>query len=54
MPENSPYFFMREFSHEELANLLINKVKELKGELDEHRAALPLLYEHWDEATELN
>ena len=32
MPENSPYFFMREFSHEELANLLINKVKELKAE----------------------
>lgn len=32
MSENSPYFFMREFSHEELANLLINKVKELKAE----------------------
>ena len=32
MPDNSPYFFMREFSHEELANLLINKVKELKAE----------------------
>lgn len=32
MSENSPYFFMREFSNEELSNLLINKVKELKAE----------------------
>ena len=32
MSENSPFFFMREFSNEELANLLINKVKELKKE----------------------
>lgn len=31
-PNDSPYFFMREFSHEELANLLINKIKELKAE----------------------
>ncbi|MGQ0791649.1 MAG: sensor histidine kinase [Nitrosopumilaceae archaeon] len=31
-PNDSPYFFMREFSHEELSNLLINKVKELKAE----------------------
>ena len=31
-----------------------NKVKELKGELDEHQAALPHLYEHWEEATEMN
>jgi signal transduction histidine kinase len=32
MSDNSPYFFMREFSNEELSNLLINKVKELKAE----------------------
>jgi ATP-binding cassette subfamily F protein 3 len=30
------------------------KVKELKAELDEHEAALPLLYEHWEEAAEMN
>jgi len=32
MSDNSPNFFMREFSSEELSNLLINKVKELKAE----------------------
>jgi ATP-binding cassette subfamily F protein 3 len=30
------------------------KVKTLKGELEEHQAVLPLLYEHWEEAAELN
>jgi ATP-binding cassette subfamily F protein 3 len=30
------------------------KVKDLKAELVEHEAALPLLYEHWEEASELN
>jgi hypothetical protein len=30
------------------------KVKELKAELDGHQAALPALYEHWEEATEMN
>ena len=28
--------------------------KQLKSELDEHQAALPQLYEHWEEATEMN
>lgn len=32
MSDNSPYFFMREFSNEELVHLLVNKVKELKAE----------------------
>ena len=32
MSDNSPYFFMREFSNDELSKLLINKVKELKAE----------------------
>ncbi len=32
MSDESPNFFMREFSNEELSNLLINKVKELKAE----------------------
>jgi len=31
-----------------------DKVKQLKTELDEHQAALPQLYEHWEEATEMN
>ena len=30
MADNSPHFFMREFSNEELSQLLVNKVKELK------------------------
>jgi ATP-binding cassette subfamily F protein 3 len=30
------------------------KVRQLKLELTEHQTALPLLYEHWEEATELN
>ncbi|HEY2411786.1 MAG TPA: ABC transporter C-terminal domain-containing protein, partial [Pirellulaceae bacterium] len=30
------------------------KVKGLKVELDGHQAALPALYEHWEEATEMN
>jgi ATP-binding cassette subfamily F protein 3 len=30
------------------------RIKELKAELDEHQVALPPLYEHWEEATELN
>ena len=32
MSDTSPNFFMREFSNDELSNLLINKVKELKAE----------------------
>ncbi len=32
MSDNSPYFFMKEFSSEELVHLLVNKVKELKAE----------------------
>ena len=30
------------------------KIKELRAELTEHETALPLLYEHWEEATEMN
>ncbi|HTN75095.1 MAG TPA: ABC transporter C-terminal domain-containing protein, partial [Pirellulaceae bacterium] len=30
------------------------KVKQAKNELDEHQLALPRLYEHWEEASELN
>jgi ATP-binding cassette subfamily F protein 3 len=31
-----------------------SRVKALKAELDEHEVALPQLYEHWEEAAELN
>ncbi len=31
-----------------------SKVKQLRTELEEHEQELPRLYEHWDEATELN
>ena len=34
MSDISPYFFMKEFSSEELINLLVNKIKELKAEKD--------------------
>jgi ATP-binding cassette subfamily F protein 3 len=30
------------------------RVKDLKSELEEHESALPLLYEHWEEASEMN
>jgi ATP-binding cassette subfamily F protein 3 len=30
------------------------KIKDLKAELQQHEVALPQLYEHWEEATELN
>jgi ATP-binding cassette subfamily F protein 3 len=31
-----------------------SRVKQLKAELEEHETALPKLYEHWEEASELN
>ena len=30
------------------------RVKQLKAELEEHESALPKLYEHWEEASEIN
>jgi hypothetical protein len=30
------------------------KVREAKAELEEQHTQLPLLYEHWEEASELN
>jgi hypothetical protein len=52
----------REVRLAELHNLLASpdvlrdgkRVKELSAELDEQQAALPQLYEHWEEAAELN
>ena len=31
-----------------------SRIKQLKAELEEHQAALPQLYEHWEEAAEMN
>jgi ATP-binding cassette, subfamily F, member 3 len=31
-----------------------SRVKQLKAELEEHETALPRLYEHWEESSELN
>ena len=31
-----------------------SRVKQLKAELEEHETTLPTLYEHWEEASELN
>ncbi len=31
-----------------------NRIKQLKAELEEHETALPRLYEHWEEASEMN
>ena len=30
------------------------RIKQLKAELEEHESALPRLYEHWEEASEMN
>ncbi|NLF73255.1 MAG: ABC transporter ATP-binding protein, partial [Candidatus Anammoximicrobium sp.] len=30
------------------------RVKQIKADLEEQQAALPRLYEHWEEASELN
>jgi hypothetical protein len=30
------------------------RIKQLRAELDEHQLALAELYEHWEEASELN
>jgi len=35
MSDDSPYFFMREFSSDELAKLLMNKIKQLKAEKEQ-------------------
>jgi ATP-binding cassette subfamily F protein 3 len=31
-----------------------SRIKQLKAELEEHEVALPKLYEHWEEASEMN
>jgi len=35
MSDNSPYFFMKEFSNEELSKLLVTKVDQLKKEKEQ-------------------
>jgi len=52
MSDNSPNFFMREFSNEELSNLLINKVKQLKAEKAQSEELNVKLKEHVNQLEE--
>ncbi len=62
VPEIEAEILERETSIEELHTLLAteevlrdgNRVKQIKAEIDQHQTALPTLYEHWEEAVELN
>jgi len=46
MSDNSPYFFMREFSNEELSKLLVSKVEQLKKEKSHTRELNEQLKQH--------
>ncbi len=52
VPENSPYFFMREFSNEELSKLLVTKVEQLKKEKAQTQELNERLEEHLAELEE--
>jgi len=62
VPDIEAEIFERETRIEELHELLAapevlrdgQRVKHIKAEVDEHQAALPTLYEHWEEAVEMN
>jgi ATP-binding cassette subfamily F protein 3 len=62
LPEIEAEIARRESRIEELHQLFAaeevlrdgNRIKQLKSELEEHELALPRLYEHWEEASELN
>jgi ATP-binding cassette subfamily F protein 3 len=61
-PDIEAEIAQREARHEELQQLFSSpavlrdgsRVKQLKADLDENDAALALLYEHWEEASEMN
>lgn len=53
MSDNSPYFFMREFSNEELSKLLVNKVEQLKKEKAQTQELNERLEEHLAELEEI-
>ncbi len=52
VPENSPYFFMREFSNEELSKLLVSKVEQLKNEKAQTQELNERLQQHLAELEE--
>jgi len=52
-PEDSPYFFMREFSNEELSKLLVTKVEQLKKEKAQTEELNERLQQHLAELEEL-
>jgi len=52
MSDNSPYFFMREFSNEELSKLLVTKVEQLKKEKAQTQELNERLEEHLAELEE--
>jgi len=52
MSDNSPNFFMKEFSNEELSNLLINKVKQIKAEKAQSEELNVKLKEHVNQLEE--
>lgn len=62
VPEIEAEIAQRETRLEALHQLFVSpevlrdgaKVKQLKAELEEHETALPRLYEHWEEASEMN
>ncbi len=62
VPDIEAEILDRETRIEELHELLAtpdvlrdgSRVKEIKAEIDEHQTALPTLYEHWEEAVEMN
>ena len=62
LPEIEAEIAQREARLDELHQLLASpdvhrdgaRVKELKAELEDHETALPVLYEHWEEASEMN
>jgi len=53
MSDQSPYFFMREFSNEELSKLLITKVDQLKKEKNQTQELNEKLEEHLAELEEI-
>jgi len=52
MSDQSPYFFMREFSNEELSKLLVTKVNQLKEEKNQTQELNEKLEEHLAELEE--
>jgi len=52
MSDNSPFFFMKEFSNEELSKLLVTKVAQLKKEKNQSQELNERLENHLAELEE--